>query len=70
VIALVLALLAAHPAAAKPATGAAPSSPAVAELGRGFAAYRAGDYHGMPAGSDHGAWTTRTGCRVLIQYEA
>jgi soluble lytic murein transglycosylase len=46
VIALVLALLAAHPAAAKSSTPAAPSSPAVVELGRGFAAYRAGDYHG------------------------
>ena len=29
-----------------------------------------GDYHGMPAGSRHGAWSTRTGCRVLIQYDA
>jgi anti-sigma factor ChrR (cupin superfamily) len=32
--------------------------------------YSAGDYHGMPAGSEHGAWSTRTGCRVLIQYDA
>ncbi len=32
--------------------------------------YSAGDYHGMPAGSQHGAWSTRTGCRVLIQYDA
>lgn len=31
--------------------------------------YRAGDYHGMAAGSDHGAWTTRGGCRVLVQYD-
>ncbi|HXU01115.1 MAG TPA: tetratricopeptide repeat protein, partial [Polyangia bacterium] len=46
-ICLVLALLAAHPAVASKAGAApAPSSPAVAELGRGFAAYRAGDYHG------------------------
>jgi anti-sigma factor ChrR (cupin superfamily) len=32
--------------------------------------YSAGDYHGMPAGSQHGAWSTRAGCRVLIQYDA
>jgi len=32
--------------------------------------YGAGDYHGMPAGSHHGAWSTRTGCRVLIQHDA
>lgn len=32
--------------------------------------YSAGDYHGMPAGSEHGAWSTRGGCRVLIQYDA
>jgi anti-sigma factor ChrR (cupin superfamily) len=32
--------------------------------------YRAGDYQGMPAGSEHGAWSTRSGCRVLIQHEA
>jgi len=32
--------------------------------------YQAGDYQGMPAGSRHGAWSTRTGCRVLIQYDA
>jgi anti-sigma factor ChrR (cupin superfamily) len=32
--------------------------------------YAAGDYQGMPAGSDHGAWTTRNGCRVLIQYDS
>ncbi|MGZ5986946.1 MAG: cupin domain-containing protein [Caulobacteraceae bacterium] len=31
--------------------------------------YSAGDYQGMPAGSQHGAWSTRTGCRVLIQYD-
>ena len=45
VIGLLLALLAAQP---MPTSKAAttPSSPAVAELGRGFAAYRAGDYHG------------------------
>lgn len=32
--------------------------------------YQAGDYQGMPAGSEHGAWSTRGGCRVLIQYDA
>jgi len=32
--------------------------------------YGPGDYHGMPAGSQHGAWSTRGGCRVLIQYDA
>ncbi|MFI4950678.1 MAG: cupin domain-containing protein [Caulobacterales bacterium] len=32
--------------------------------------YQAGDYQGMPAGSHHGAWSTRGGCRVLIQYDA
>jgi peptidoglycan lytic transglycosylase len=42
VIGLVLALLAAQPAAPAPAPS---KSPGVAELGRGFAAYRAGDYH-------------------------
>jgi soluble lytic murein transglycosylase len=42
VIALVLALLAAQPTSAK---AAPPTGPAVAELGRGYAAYRAGDYH-------------------------
>ncbi|HEY2356458.1 MAG TPA: cupin domain-containing protein [Phenylobacterium sp.] len=31
--------------------------------------FQAGDYMGMAAGSMHGAWTTRAGCRVLIQYE-
>ena len=31
--------------------------------------FHAGDYMGMAAGSMHGAWTTRTGCRVLIQYD-
>ena len=41
-----LALLAAQPTASSKAATATPSSPAVAELGRGFAAYRAGDYHG------------------------
>src|SRR6478672_3107844 len=45
-----LALLSAQPTASgKAATTpppSSPSSPAVAELGRGFAAYRAGDYHG------------------------
>jgi soluble lytic murein transglycosylase len=41
-IALVLALLAAQPASAKTT---APSSPGVAELSKGYAAYRAGDYH-------------------------
>jgi soluble lytic murein transglycosylase len=43
VIGLVLALLAAQPTSG--AKGAAPSSPGVAELARGYAAYRAGDYH-------------------------
>jgi len=42
-IALVLALLAAQPASTK--TAAPPSSPGVAELAKGYAAYRAGDYH-------------------------
>ena len=32
--------------------------------------YGPGDYQGMPAGSQHGAWSTRTGCRVLVQYDA
>jgi len=32
--------------------------------------YGPGDYFGMPAGSRHAAWTTRGGCRVLIQSEA
>ena len=32
--------------------------------------YAAGDYVGMPAGTDHSAWSTRGGCRVLIQYDA
>ena len=32
--------------------------------------YGPGDYFGMAAGTDHAAWSTRTGCRVLIQYEA
>jgi anti-sigma factor ChrR (cupin superfamily) len=32
--------------------------------------YSAGDYQAMPAGSRHGAWSTRTGCRVLVQYDA
>jgi len=44
-----LALLAAQPTASgkkAPPLPPSPSSPAVAELGRGFAAYRAGDYHG------------------------
>ena len=40
-----LALLAAQPTASSKAATTTPSSPAVAELGRGFAAYRAGDYH-------------------------
>src|SRR5262245_12378422 len=40
-IALLLALVAAHPAPSTPSS----ASPAVSELGRGFAAYRAGDYH-------------------------
>jgi anti-sigma factor ChrR (cupin superfamily) len=31
--------------------------------------FQAGDYMGMAAGSMHGAWTTRGGCRVLIQYD-
>ncbi len=32
--------------------------------------YGPGDYQGMPAGSEHIAWSTRGGCRVLIQYDA
>ena len=32
--------------------------------------YGPGDYQGMPAGSRHGDWSTRGGCRVLIQYDA
>jgi len=32
--------------------------------------YGPGDYHGMPAGSQHAAWSTRGGCRVLIQHDA
>jgi anti-sigma factor ChrR (cupin superfamily) len=32
--------------------------------------YGAGDYFGMPAGSVHMPWSTRGGCRVLIQYDA
>ena len=31
--------------------------------------YGPGDYHGVPAGGVHDAWTTRGGCVVLIQYE-
>jgi anti-sigma factor ChrR (cupin superfamily) len=30
----------------------------------------AGDYFGMAAGTEHAAWSTRAGCRVLIQYDA
>ncbi len=33
-------------------------------------AYGAGDYFRMPAGSQHAAWGTKAGCRVLIHYEA
>ena len=29
-----------------------------------------GDYFAMPAGSVHQPWSTRGGCRVLIQYDA
>jgi anti-sigma factor ChrR (cupin superfamily) len=29
-----------------------------------------GDYFGMAAGTVHAPWSTRGGCRVLIQYEA
>jgi anti-sigma factor ChrR (cupin superfamily) len=29
-----------------------------------------GDYQGTPAGGTHPNWTTRTGCVVLVQYEA
>lgn len=32
--------------------------------------YGPGDYHGMPAGSRHAAWSTRSGCQVLIQHDA
>jgi len=46
VIGLLLALLAAHPAQPKAApAAAAPAGPAVAELARGYASYRDGDYH-------------------------
>lgn len=31
--------------------------------------YGPGDYFGMPAGTEHAAWSTRGGCRVLIQSE-
>ena len=29
-----------------------------------------GDYQGTPAGGTHPNWTTRTGCVVLVHYEA
>lgn len=32
--------------------------------------FLAGDYHGLPAGDLHKAWTTKAGCLVLIQYAA
>jgi anti-sigma factor ChrR (cupin superfamily) len=38
----------------------------VSELG----VFHAGDYHGVPQGGRHQPWTTRTGCRILIQYAA
>jgi anti-sigma factor ChrR (cupin superfamily) len=31
--------------------------------------YGPGDYHGVPTGGVHDAWTTRGGCVVLIQYD-
>jgi anti-sigma factor ChrR (cupin superfamily) len=35
-----------------------------------FGTFHEGDYHGVPAGGTHQAWTTRTGCLVLVQYAA
>lgn len=32
--------------------------------------YGPGDYLGTPAGGTHPLWTTRTGCVVLVHYEA
>ncbi len=32
--------------------------------------FHAGDYHGVPAKGRHSPWTTKTGCRVLVQYAA
>jgi anti-sigma factor ChrR (cupin superfamily) len=32
--------------------------------------YGPGDYQGTPAGGTHPLWTTRTGCVVLVNYEA
>ena len=32
--------------------------------------YGPGDYQGTPAGGTHPLWTTRTGCVVLVRYEA
>ncbi|HEX7947010.1 MAG TPA: cupin domain-containing protein [Phenylobacterium sp.] len=32
--------------------------------------YGPGDYQGTPKGGTHPRWTTRTGCVVLVQYEA
>jgi anti-sigma factor ChrR (cupin superfamily) len=32
--------------------------------------YGPGDYFGMAAGTEHAAWSTKAGCRVLIQYDA
>jgi anti-sigma factor ChrR (cupin superfamily) len=32
--------------------------------------YGPGDYQGTPAGGTHPLWTTRTGCVVLVHYEA
>ena len=29
-----------------------------------------GDYHGLPKAALHEGWTTRTGCVVLVQYDA
>jgi anti-sigma factor ChrR (cupin superfamily) len=33
-------------------------------------AYGAGDYLGTPRGGSHPNWTTKTGCIVLVHYEA
>lgn len=35
-----------------------------------FGTFGPGDYHGTPKGSEHAAWTTRSGCVVMVQYAA
>lgn len=35
-----------------------------------FGTFGPGDYHGVPEGSNHAAWTTRGGCVVMVQYAA